>query len=77
MAGVISVRVSDEEEKAFKNFSKLYGRPVSSLMKEAFIRKIEDEYDMKIIEEYERDVAAGKESLTHWEDVVKELDLDV
>ena len=77
MAGVISVRVSDEEDKAFKKFSKLYDRPVSSLMKEFFIQRIEDEYDMKIVEQYEKDVAAGKESLTSWEDVVKELNLDV
>lgn len=77
MAAVISVRVSDEEKEAFSKFSKLYDKPISSLMKEFFIQRIEDEYDMKIIEDYEKDVAAGKESLTSWEDVVKELDLDV
>ena len=77
MAAVISVRVSDEEKEAFNKFSKLYDKPISSLMKEFFIQRIEDEYDMKIIEQYEKDVAAGKESLTSWEDVVRELDLDV
>lgn len=77
MAAVISVRVSDEEKEAFNKFSELYDKPISSLMKEFFIQRIEDEYDMKIVEQYEKDVAAGKESLTSWEDVVKELDLDV
>ena len=77
MASVISIRVTDEEKKAFEKFAKVQGTPVSTMMKELTIQRLEDEYDMKIIEQYEKDVAAGKESLTPLEDVVKELELDV
>lgn len=64
MASVISVRVSDEEKSYLEDFSKIYGRPVSTMLKEFALERLEDEYDLKIINEYEKDVADGNESLT-------------
>lgn len=73
MASVISVRVSDEERDVLENFSKIYGCPVSTMMKEFALERLENEYDLKIIEEYEQDVASGNEDLTSWDDFKKEI----
>lgn len=73
MASVISIRVSDEEKKVLENFSQLYGRPVSTMMKDFTLEHLEDEFDLKIIEDYEKDVASGKESVTSWADFKREL----
>ena len=59
MSAVISVRVSDEEQKLLNQASSVYGCGVSSLMKRLVFEKLEDEYDLKMIEEYERKKEEG------------------
>lgn len=50
----VSLRVSEEEKNTIEAYAKLQGMSVSEAMKEAFFEKLEDEYDFKVIEEYER-----------------------
>ena len=68
---VISVRVSEEEKQTMLDFAKFNGQTVSKLLRDTFFEKIEDEYDMKVIEEYEREKANGSLKLYSLEDILK------
>ena len=50
----ITVRFNKEEEKLFNEYAKLYGIPLSTLLKNALEEKIEDEIDLKAILDYEK-----------------------
>ena len=50
---VISIRVNDDEKAILENASKIYGCGISSMVKQLAFEKLEDEYDMKVIKEYE------------------------
>ena len=65
---VISVRVSDDEMKVLESASKAYGCKVSSMMKKIVFERLEDEYDLKVFEEYEKEKASGNlKTYTHEE----------
>lgn len=49
---MISIRLTDKEEKIFKEFAKSKNLNLSALIREALLEKIEDEYDIKIYHEY-------------------------
>lgn len=49
---MISIRLTDKEEKIFKEFAKSKNLNLSTLIREALLEKIEDEYDIKIYHEY-------------------------
>ncbi len=68
----ISVRVSEKEKSWMENYAKLHGISLSDAVKIAFFEKLEDEYDLKAIREYEAEKTEGKmEYYTH--DEVKEM----
>ncbi|MCL2812120.1 MAG: DUF6290 family protein [Clostridia bacterium] len=51
----ISLRVSENEKLWMESYARLHGLNISEAIKAAFIEKLEDEYDLKVIEEYEAD----------------------
>lgn len=59
MAGTITIRVDDIEEKLLTQASAVHGIGKSSLVKKLAFEKLEDEYDLKAFEEYEKKKAAG------------------
>jgi len=72
---VISIRVNDDEKAILENASKIYGCGISSMVKQLAFEKLEDEYDMKVIKEYEAEKAAGKIKTRSIEELWKELEL--
>lgn len=54
-----TIRLNDEEEKAFNEYAKLYGIPLSTLFKKSLEEKIENEIDMKTISRYEDNIKNG------------------
>lgn len=50
----VTVRLNDDEEKLYKEYAEFKNVPLSTLMKEALLEKIEDEIDLKSILEYEK-----------------------
>lgn len=50
---VISVRVNNNELAMLENASKIYGCGISGMIKQIVFEKLEDEYDMRAIAEYE------------------------
>lgn len=53
--GTITVRLNPDEQRAFSEYAKLNGVPLSTLFKKIMEERIEDEFDMKCIREYEND----------------------
>ena len=67
--GVLSVRMSKEEEELIKAYCELHGLKASTALKEALLEKIEDEYEIKwaekCYEEYMKD--PNQKTYTHEE----------
>ena len=59
MAGTITIRLNDVEDAIFDKAALLHGVGKSSLVKQLALEKLEDEYDLKIFEEYEKKKAKG------------------
>ncbi|MCL2081137.1 MAG: DUF6290 family protein [Oscillospiraceae bacterium] len=51
----ISIRVSEQEKKQMEHYAALHGQNLSDVIKSAFFIRLEDEFDLKLIEEYEAD----------------------
>ena len=75
MASVISVRVSDEEREILQEVSAAYNCSASSLIKKLAFEKLEDEYDIQIIQKYEEQKANGTLKTRPIEELWKECDL--
>ena len=51
----ISVRVPDQELALIKNYARINNRSLSEIIRSTMLERIEDEYDMKVFAEYERE----------------------
>lgn len=49
----VSLRVTEQEKKWMDSYAQLHGVKLSDAIKDAFFEKLEDEYDLKCIREYE------------------------
>ncbi len=71
----VTVRLNEEEQKVFNEYAKLYDMPLSTLFKKTLEERIEDEIDMKQIEEYRAKVKAGIVEIYEYDEVRKILGL--
>lgn len=55
----ISLRIPDEDLQVLKAYAKSHNKTLSEIIISTMIEKIEDEYDLKVIEEYEKEKEAG------------------
>lgn len=72
----ISLRVTDEEKELMENYANWHGISLSDAVKTAFFEKIEDEYDLRVIAEYEAAEKAGEVEYVSHEELIKELGLE-
>ena len=56
---IISFRVSDEEKAVLEDAARVYNCKMSVLIKKLTFEKLEDEYDMKVSEDYLAQKKAG------------------
>lgn len=68
----VTIRLNEEESKAFKEYAKLSDVPLSTLFKKTLEEKMEDEFDMHVIAAYENE--GPHETYTH-EELKEDLDL--
>lgn len=71
----VSVRLNEEETRIFEAYADLMGIPLSTLFKLTMEEKLQDELDIKIIQEYEKRKLEGKLETLSLEEVIEELDL--
>ena len=55
----IIVRMNKHEQKIFEEYAKMHDKPLSTIMKEALYKRIEDELDKESIRAYEADIQDG------------------
>ena len=72
----VSLRVTEEEKKMMDAYAKVHGINLSDALKEAFFQILEDEYDLKLIEEFEAEEAKGNMKYYSHEEVKRELGFD-
>ncbi len=72
---VISVRVTDEEKEILEQAKDIYNCGVSTLLKKIVFEKLAEDFDLKVIEDYEKRKKEGSLELMDIEDVWKDLDI--
>lgn len=73
--GIISLRLNDEEKEILERASKVYGIGVSSMIKKLVFEALEDEYDLKVIADYEKQKKDGTLKVRPIEELWKETKL--
>lgn len=74
---VISLRLNDKEEKMLKDIANFEGLGLSSYLKKIIFERLEDEYDLRLAEEaYEKHIENGSQTVK-FEDLAKELGVDL
>ncbi|MGF6906217.1 type II toxin-antitoxin system RelB family antitoxin [Fusobacterium sp. PH5-44] len=72
---VISIRFNEEEEEIIRKYIESKGTNISQYVKELIFNSIEDEYDLKVLKDYEKRISENKVKLIPYEDAIKEWDL--
>ena len=73
---VVSIRFNDEEEEIVKNYVKSKGTNLSQYIKNIIFEKIEEEYDLKLVQEYLKSKSEDTLNLIPFEEAVKEWDIE-
>jgi len=71
----VSLRVTEEEKRTMDAYANVHGIAISEAVKEAFFRMLEDEYDLRVIQEHEAEKAKGGMKYYSHEEVGKMLGL--
>lgn len=74
MSAVISVRVNEQEAEALQKAADLFQCGISTLMKKLAFERLEEEYDLRAIDEYEKAKEEGSLELIPFSEAIKELD---
>ena len=72
---VVSIRFYEEEE-ILKNYVKSKGLNLSQYIKNIIFEKIEEEYDLKSVQEYLKAKSEGTLNLIPFEESTKEWDIE-
>ncbi len=73
---IISIRLNDDEERIIKNYIKTKGLSVSQYIKDLLFEKIEDEYDLGMVQDYLKRKKEGTLELISFEEASKEWGID-
>ena len=73
---VVSIRFNDEEEEIVKNYVKSKETNLSQYIKNIIFEKIEEEYDLKLVQEYLKAKSEETLNLIPFEEAVKEWDTE-
>ncbi|KIX90454.1 translation repressor RelB [Staphylococcus microti] len=68
----ITVRLNESEEALFNGYSEISGQSISTLLKKALTKQMEDEYDLKAYKEAYEIYQKDTQTLSH-ADFKKEL----
>lgn len=71
--GTISVRLSEKDDELIRKYAELNDIDLSSLVREAVIEKIEEDYDLTLFDKV-WEMEKGKDRVSH-EDLKRELGL--
>ena len=69
----ITLRLTDEERDILNNIAHLYGGQLSTAIKTILFEKIEEDYNLKIVKDFEKREKEDKVELISLSDFRKEL----
>ena len=72
----ISLRVTDKEKKTMENYANFHGITLSDDIKDVFFQKLEDEYDLKTIAEFENAEKHNEVGYKTFDQVIDDLGLE-
>lgn len=72
----ISLRVTDKEKKIMENYADFHGITLSDAIKDVFFKKLEDEYDLQTIAEFENAEKDGEVKYKTFDEVIDNLGLE-
>lgn len=72
----ISLRVTDKEKKIMENYANFHGITLSDAIKDVFFKKLEDEYDLQTIAEFEIAEKNDEVEYKTFEEVIDDLGLE-
>ena len=70
---MISLRLEKEDERLIREYARFYGMTVSEFLRKAAIERIEDEYDLDALKDYERRKNNGELELYDHDEVWSKL----
>ncbi|WP_036612412.1 type II toxin-antitoxin system RelB family antitoxin [Oribacterium sp. P6A1] len=71
----ISLRVPEEELNILKRYAEFNNKSLSDIIRTTMLEKIEDDYDLKVFSEYDKEKTEGTLKTYSHEEVWKELGL--
>jgi len=72
----VSLRVTEEERSTMENYARVQGVNISEAIKDVFFQRLEDEFDLRRIQEHRAKKASGEVKMYTHAEVLKELGLD-
>lgn len=72
---IISLRVPEDELNIFKAYAKFNNKSLSETIRSIVLERIEDEYDMQVFKEYEKEKDNGTLKTRPINELWKELEL--
>ncbi len=69
----LTIRLNKDEEKLFNSVAGLYGGKLSTAIKQLALEKIEDEYDVTLIKEFEEREDRNEVNLISFDELKEEL----
>ncbi len=76
MGKTVTIRLNDEEKEFFESGAVLYNGSLSSIIKRLAMEKLEDNFDLLSVAEYEKAKKNGSLKLYSYEEMLKEVGLD-
>jgi predicted DNA-binding protein len=70
----LNIRISSEDKELIQSYAKLHGRAAGELVREAILRQIEDEFDLKEFAEAKAEFDKDPVTYTH-EEVMRKYGL--
>ena len=65
----LTIRLNEEEKNIFQSVSGLYGGKLSTTIKQLALEKLEDEYDLQLMKEYEERKERNKVEYVSFKDM--------
>lgn len=70
-----SIRLTEDERKLAQAYANIHSISLAECFKRALFDRIEDEYDLNVFEEYEKEIQEGRLKTRPIGELWKELDL--
>ncbi len=76
MNSTVTIRLNEEEQKIFSEYSKVYKGGISTMIKQLALEKLQDEYDLALATRFEQGLNDGSVTIRPYSELLKETGLE-